>query len=289
MAVFAGYAGAKSCTSGPQTGARGFMSWYLAKYSDLGGQNSGIFHCRMVRGSSSTTSLHGEGRAVDLGIKFARSEFAILAEQLRKHSHELGIQCIIYDRRIFSGGSQTQGWKKYTGVNPHTDHLHVEMAWWAARTSTDDYVSLLEKTIGDKLVGEEPRVATTVRPEVVATKHPVSYEKLSVDGVAEKVTISALQILMRAIKTYSLGVDGTLSKKTVVSVQTWMRDLGYYSAQKFVVDGDFGPQTVKALQRFLADRKHLDSKKWRIDGVFGKETIKALQRYLNVQAKYLKT
>lgn len=153
MAIYRGYVGANTCTSGPQPGARGFMSWYLAKYSKIGGQNSGIYNCRPVRGSTKTTSLHGEGRGVDLGVKYARKEFAVLAELLRTHSKELGIQCIIYNRQIWSGGYKNTGWVKYSGVNPHTDHLHVEMAWWSAKMDATKYVALLERTLGHKVSG----------------------------------------------------------------------------------------------------------------------------------------
>lgn len=151
MAFYKGYKGADVCTGTPQTGSRGFMSWFLAKFSSIGGQNSGIYNCRPIRGSKKTTSLHGEGRAVDLGLKFARKEFGQLADLLRRYSAELGIQCVIYNRKIFAGSYASPEWQKYNGVNPHTDHLHVELSWWAAELSAAEYIELLENTIGDKL------------------------------------------------------------------------------------------------------------------------------------------
>lgn len=185
MALYSGYTGAKTCTRGPQPGARGFMSWFLAKYVGIGGQNSGIYNCRPVRGSTRTTSLHGEGRGVDLGLKFARKEFAVLAEQLRLHSKELGIQCIIYNRKIFSGGYEDKGWHRYTGVNPHTDHLHVEMAWWSAQLSADEYIALLEKTIGHKLAGTPGDVAPAGKPST--PKPPAKPATKSVATMASEV------------------------------------------------------------------------------------------------------
>lgn len=185
MALYSGYTGAKTCTKGPQPGARGFMSWFLAKYAGIGGQNSGIYNCRPVRGSTRTTSLHGEGRGVDLGLKFARTEFAVLAEQLRLHSKELGIQCIIYNRKIFSGGYEDKGWHRYTGVNPHTDHLHVEMAWWSAQLSADEYIALLEKTIGHKLAGTSGDVAPAGKPST--PKPPAKPATKSVATMASEV------------------------------------------------------------------------------------------------------
>lgn len=93
-------------------------------------------NCRAVRGGT-TTSLHGEGRAVDLGINPHSAPWGSeLAELLRTNSAELGIQCVIWDRRIWSGSQPHAGWRPYRGVNPHRDHIHAELSWGAARGLT---------------------------------------------------------------------------------------------------------------------------------------------------------
>lgn len=155
MAIYKGYVGAKTCTSGPTTGAQGIMAWFLAKYADDGGLNAGIYNCRTIRGGK-TTSLHGEGRAADLAIRPYRAGYGTaLADLLRLHSKELGIQCIIWNRKIWSG--YYTEWRKYTGVNPHVDHLHVELSWKSASMSKNDMIDLLEKVLGDKVDGEVPK------------------------------------------------------------------------------------------------------------------------------------
>lgn len=58
--------GANVCTDGPTPGARALLAYWLEAYRPPG-SSLGIFNCRTVRGGS-TTSLHGEGRAVDLGV-----------------------------------------------------------------------------------------------------------------------------------------------------------------------------------------------------------------------------
>jgi hypothetical protein len=136
MAVHVGYQAAARCTTGPQPGARALMAWFLGAYAAHGGKNLGIFNCRAVRGGT-TTSLHGEGRACDLGITPHGAGWGDdLAELLRAHSAELGIQCLIWKRRIWSGSYPDAGWRAYTGVNPHVDHIHLELSWDAARTLT---------------------------------------------------------------------------------------------------------------------------------------------------------
>lgn len=283
MAVYSGYKGANTCTKGPADGAKGAMSWFLAKYKELGGRNSGIYNCRNVRGSSRTTSLHGEGRAVDFGLKWYDkiSVFEEFAEQLRLNSAELGIQCIIFNRKIFSGGYANKGWHRYGGVNPHTDHLHVELSWGAANRDLEDTIALWERELGGavnvKPVGSKPK------PKPSVAKQPTDYKDLAVDGIFGKSSVKAFQILMRAVGYYNRAVDGDFGYYTVIALQKWLRGLGYYPSNKYVIDGKAGVATYKALQKFLAKKGHLDTKRWLIDGKFGKETIKAWQRYLNGQ------
>lgn len=136
MALYSGYQGAARCTTGPTPGARALMAWFLGAYAGQGGKNLGIYNCRSVRGGT-TTSLHGEGRAVDLGIVPHGAAYGTaLADRLMHNSAELGIQCIIWNRRIWSGSYPTQGFRPYNGVNAHVDHLHVELSWNAANTLT---------------------------------------------------------------------------------------------------------------------------------------------------------
>jgi len=171
MAIYNGYTGAETCTQGPSTGARGAMAWFLAKYADDGGLNAGIYNCRPIRGSTCTTSLHGEGRAFDAAIRPYSAEYGTkLADLIRRHSAELGVQCVIWNRRIWSG--YYDEWRTYTGVNPHVDHLHVELSWTAANRSVADTVALWEKVLGElvdddtevKPVGSTKPSAPVVRP-----------------------------------------------------------------------------------------------------------------------------
>lgn len=152
------YQGAgSSCTGGPQPGCRELMAWFLGAYASRGGVNSGIYNCRSVRGGSAP-SLHGEGRACDLGIRpYSASYGTALAQALVDHHEALGVQLVIWNRRIWSVNKRSQGWRPYGGQSPHTDHLHVELTWDVARTLT---VARIQSVLG----GATPSRPTSSAP-----------------------------------------------------------------------------------------------------------------------------
>jgi len=135
MTIHTGYEPAAGCTGHSQQGAKALMAWYLGAYGAQGATNLGIYNCRPVAGSE-TLSLHGEGRACDLGVPVGAGWAQTLANTLVDRSGELGIQLVIYDRKVWSGRRPLDGWRDYNGSNPHRDHLHVELSWNAARGLT---------------------------------------------------------------------------------------------------------------------------------------------------------
>lgn len=158
--IYSGYQGAVRCTSGPTVGCRNLMSWFLGGYARLGGVNTGIFNCRVVRGGS-TTSLHGEGRACDLGIRpYSAAWGTTLADALRLKSRELGIQCLIWNRRIWSGSYPNAGWRPYTGTASHTDHIHTELSWRTARDAPLT-VAYIASVMGGGIPVPSPSTGTT--------------------------------------------------------------------------------------------------------------------------------
>ncbi len=147
MSIHTGYEPAVQCSGRGQEGAKQLMAWYLGAYSAKGGKNLGIYNCRPVAGSASL-SLHGEGRACDLGVPVGAAWAQTLADGLVASSAELGVQLVIHNRKVWSGRHPFDGWRAYGGSNPHTDHLHVELSWQAARDLTaariQDHLSSLE-------------------------------------------------------------------------------------------------------------------------------------------------
>lgn len=167
--TFKSWSGATRCTSGPQPGAVALMKVLLAKHPK--GRSLGIFNCRTVRGGS-TTSLHGEGRALDIGfpMKNGRGSDAgyALVRRVGNHGAALGVQAIIYDRKIWS--AKSPGGRYYSGSAPHYDHVHIELTREAARTLTTEKV---RRILGS---GSKPKPAPKPAPKPKPNETP--YERL---------------------------------------------------------------------------------------------------------------
>ena len=139
MSLYRGYEPARGCTAGPTPGAKALMSVLLGSHLAPGGSNLGIYLCATIPGSRAV-SVHGEGRAVDLGVPVAARGPTgwgwSLARRLREFSAEMGVQLVIYNRKVWSGRYPDDGWREYAGVDPHDSHLHVELCRWAAQHFT---------------------------------------------------------------------------------------------------------------------------------------------------------
>lgn len=135
---WATYEYARTCTGSAKPGAVALMSWINKNYPKS--KNWGIYSCRIIPGSSSM-SLHGEGRALDVGYALvngkANPDGYRLFAHLKRHAVELGIQGIIWDRKISTNRGDD---RPYSGgpdvTSAHVDHLHVELTNNAARSLT---------------------------------------------------------------------------------------------------------------------------------------------------------
>jgi putative peptidoglycan binding protein len=219
MSLHVGYQGAKECLTGPQPGARALMAWWLSRFSDRGAVNSGIYVCRNVVGGSGTRSLHSEGRAVDLGVRPNDAGYGHeAASLLHANSGELGIQCIIWSRRIWSGSKPNAGFRPYAGQNAHVDHLHVELDWVTARTLTHKRIA--------EVLGQGPVI------RVLKLKDP----NMRGDDVRR------LQVALAArFPSLGLRLDGVFGPKTDKAVKKFQKSVG------LTPDGDVGEKTRAAL------------------------------------------
>lgn len=135
------YYGAESCSTGPQSGATGTMSYYLEAFEEKGVSSLGIYNCRDSSGGSGF-SVHSEGRAMDFGVPGVEQWGKDFAEFLVAQSKELGVMLVIFDSKIWGSGHHDEGWRPYGGVSPHTDHLHVELNWETAKLPADEVKQL---------------------------------------------------------------------------------------------------------------------------------------------------
>jgi hypothetical protein len=83
-----------------------------------GVENWGIYSCRRIAGSS-RWSQHAFKNAWDIHHGTLMGE---IADFLVKNYDILDVAEVIYNRRIWT---RSEGWRTYSGSNPHTDHIHV--------------------------------------------------------------------------------------------------------------------------------------------------------------------
>lgn len=199
------------CTSGATAGAQLLLQWALAEYPVS--WSGGIYNCRTVRGTQ-VRSIHGEGRALDVMLPTpsgrAHSEGYSLLRRIGVHGRKLGVQCVIFDRTIYSARSPDG--RPYTGVHPHVDHLHIELTRAAGRSLTSERIVSL-------LGGGQP--AEVALGRMLQLRRPYMRGE-DVRKVQRRLNIPA---------------DGIHGRQTDRAVRRFQRDSG------LVVDGIVGPAT----------------------------------------------
>lgn len=125
--------------SGPQPGALALRDHWRAT-TGLG--DLGIFNPRRIRGGTAW-SVHATGRAVDLAANAntptQKAKADAYCNFLIRHAVTLQVQYLIWNRRSWKPG---RGWRRYTGLHAHKDHIHVELNRNGARKVT---VPMLEQ------------------------------------------------------------------------------------------------------------------------------------------------
>lgn len=127
---FARFEPAYRCSGAARPGAKALAAVLLERFPRA--RNGGIYNCRRVRGRPST-SIHSDGRAIDIMVP-NRDYGAAVVRALMPYVGRLGIQTIINNRTIWSAKSPKG--RRYTGVSPHYDHVHIELNGAAGRGLT---------------------------------------------------------------------------------------------------------------------------------------------------------
>ena len=168
--AYAQYQPQQSCAAQAMSGTVALRNLVLKTYDP--GYDLGMMRACYSGGASE----HKEGRAWDWGVDVGdRAEQRAAADFLAwitakgrdgdpgAMARRLGIQYVIYNRKIWSGWN---GWVDYTGADPHTSHVHISLSWngarghtsfWTGRTWAVDYGTC---------------VSFTGQPAVVASPHP---------------------------------------------------------------------------------------------------------------------
>lgn len=201
------------------------MKWSLDE--GLCDRNMGIYNCRPVRGGQ-ISSIHAEGRAGDHGVNTdarGRVKGHRLIETLRPVAKELGIQCMIFDRKIWSAKSPGKKGRPYPGVNPHYDHAHIELTRNAAK-------NLTIATIRDAIEKASKPAVQPAPVKPAAGKKPVKLGSRALRRGSKGKDVLWVQ------KRIGHGVkpDGIYGQRTEEAVR-WYQD-----RHNLPVDGSIGPR-----------------------------------------------
>ena len=199
---FARWEKAVRCAGGAQPGAVALLNWLARQWPH--GWSGGIYNCRPVRGRQSM-SIHAEGRAVDFMLPVhqgkAHESGDDIVRTLGARGRELGVQAIIWDRRIWSARSPNG--RPYKGVNPHIDHLHIELTRKGA-------ASLTAAALGGTPPTSRPTVRRGSRGAHVQNLQQL-LGGLAVDGIFGPKTEQAVRMFQQS---KGLKVDGIVGRNT---------------------------------------------------------------------------
>ncbi|WP_157240258.1 peptidoglycan-binding domain-containing protein [Catenuloplanes japonicus] len=261
--AYAAYDPQNTCDPVAKPGVIGFRELALRQYPSTG--DSGIV--RSCTGDTEVTE-HKEGRAWDWTINagntadHARADELLawlLATDSRGNQHanarRLGIMYIIFDHRIWGSYQAGDGWRTYTGSNPHTDHVHFSFSragaakqttWWTQvdqpaawprteRGANGANVQVLQHLLN--AAGQSITVDGDFGPATeTAVKAFQSANGATADGIVGMVTWSKL------LKQVSRGSQGSAVKAAQVALNKGGAGL--------TVDGDFGSGTQAAVNAY---------------------------------------
>jgi hypothetical protein len=149
-----------------------------------------------------------------------------LAETLKASADER-LKYIISNGRIWNP-SVAAGWRKYTGKNPHSHHVHVSVKSGPLADDTRDWqIGLAKAGILERAV---VAIADVIAPP------PPKYPTLKRGDKGEEVGR-----IQRLLDFASKDIDGDFGRKTEMAVKAFQR------AKQLVPDGKVGTYTWKAL------------------------------------------
>lgn len=253
--TFAKWEAAQACTDGPEPGATALLAWLIA--NDPDGTSLGVFNCRDVRGST-TTSTHGEGRAVDWRQPQTKTGNATkqgydLLARLADHGDVLGVQCIIYGHsgktaRPTIWSAVSPDGRPYTGAHPHADHIHIELTRDAAATLT---LARIHGILGGNL-----------RPPDLEPDAPAAPAPAPKGGTTIGAIVNDLPVLRGKERP---------PYKTSPDVKTVQAQATHRWGLPTPIDGQFGPDTIRKV-REIQQRGRAQDGRVLVDGIVGPQS-----------------
>ncbi|MDR7276922.1 peptidoglycan-binding domain-containing protein [Catenuloplanes atrovinosus] len=260
--AYAAYDPQNTCDPVAKPGVLGFRELALRTYPTTG--DSGI-----VRScADGEVTEHKEGRAWDWTINAASGadharadEFLawLLATDAHGNRHanarRLGVMYIIFDGRIWGSYQAADGWRTYTGSNPHTDHVHFSFSRAGASKQTTWWTQADQPAPWPRT--ERGSTGTDVR--VLQHLLNAAGQSVTVDGEFGPATETAVRAFQSARGATPDGIVGMVTwSKLLRQVQRGDQGSAVRAAQvalnatgaNLTVDGVFGAATQAAVASF---------------------------------------
>lgn len=314
---FSGYFPQMSCSPAPQRGVVQLRDLALQTYGR--GHDGGMSRSCVQGGQSE----HKEGRAWDWMLDAGNTRDRRVANNFLRwltaegpdgeagyQARSLGVMYVIWNRRIWSAYRAGEGWRRYTGYSPHTDHIHISFNWAGARGRTSFWTGRVAETDYGRcsLFSGQPAVLAwrTRRepcrsPEPLVRRSSQSILQLgSTGGTSLKIAQARLRVPRTgrfdtrtwwALRRYQVNHDlprtGALDQPTWVSLvpryRTWQATRGYnparaaaYGARHFD-DKVLGRRSVGREVLFLQTALRMSSRLR--NGYFGARTAAAVRKF----------
>lgn len=186
-------------------------------------------------------SDHNQGNAVDITHDPASGCDGDLIASLA--IRDARVKYVIWNRRIYNRARAGEGWRPYTGSNPHTKHCHISIradartdtrAWaWASAGHAEPVPAPAPG--GDNRPEQRP-------PPGGAAPNPTGprYPNVPLKQGSRSTSVRRVQERLRALG-WDVGVDGLFGAETDRVVKAFQR------RKNLVDDGVVGPKTWRAL------------------------------------------
>jgi hypothetical protein len=213
-------------------------------------RSMGIYNFRNT--ASGNPSVHGDCRALDLGINVNRDAHRVMVEFLRRigpNAHRVGLTYAIFSRAQTRNRAWTNYGTRGDRLHDHDDHLHVEQAPTFAAVDSTVMIATCRRVLGDWRPTEEEDMSAAVegiqRALNTAGFGDPDGNTLTVDGKWGPNTEHAYTTQARAAARHLTSVEG---------MQKALNDAGHRDAdgRRLVVDGWWGDRTQQAWSRSLA-------------------------------------
>lgn len=196
------------------------------------------------RGCNEGVSEHSDGRAIDwmVGIKDKKEKkaaadfLAWVTASNGENARRLGIQYLIYNKKIWSIYRVKEGWRPSSG---HTDHIHISLGWagargdvsfWTGKVGKVDYgpcvvfaglkASAIDQVRTTPCPKPPPAVRTSTRSAVAYGTKGSSAVKFAQKKLGLKVTGTFSKSMWNAVMDYQLAND--LPRTGVLDGPTWV-------------------------------------------------------------------